>query len=1540
MKFLKGLRRDDRLHGSWRYANNIIFRGKTPYSQAGFSTYTYDYKVIGVISTYRSNILFLTDDIYSIIIEKINNVDNIIIKSRYLGFSTKNKIQGVYKLNSKKELIICWWDGVSNTSQSPKILNMDNPIVNINETTKELVKPTTDKYKLELYLKASTPNIELKEIVDGGDLKTGVYYVGISYSLEDLSETDVLTISNPISITSNSKVNEYINTDGIDANEYSNKSFTLTISNVDSRYKYFNIYIISKIDSEYQYYFYDRYLLSNQSNIVSISNLSNKEVVTNDAILVPTLSLDKINTGCQLEQAMYFLNCQEPEDIKYQRYANAIKIDCVRDESCNVSLNTVEGSYKDAKTIFFKRGFKSDEVYAFYIFFNLKNGKKSKLYHIPGRAAKSIHGLNNFFENSRLRDINPVTYAEDILIDKNIKFFHTKETSTYDIVNNCYTMGYWENENEVYPNVDDFIGVVGSSGKTFDLRGKPVRHHKFPSLATIEYLYDAYHTTEDVAKFVNYVDTSGSPTTTQTLQIELDKDNFDHKSINQIDFGKFYLKEDNSYGCYHDKFWTYEALCDQTIELTLDIDVRNGTSSVLIYQYRIQYPDETFFEKWESIPSEDDLIFSESKILSLTKGQIVTFYQHFPDSLDVRCDQGDISIKVTAASEASLMTRALGIKVSNVYIPEELEDKVESWGICYAKRSINNSTRIGQSLSIPDNWFQNVDGNGNIDTEFRNHSFDLNSTFSKIKSTYIKNNLTLVCTRDTTNPNYTIYNFVPNSSSIMTAYDDTIATDRIRCTKNIQFLPNNVYVPLDNFLREQCIKGEVINKTNILTKDTFFLTDLCIHNPNMYDKFYEQEVVFTGKIIPITSRSIDQGDVIFGGDTFIQPYGIRLTAQESGPTNHIGIFYFVCESVSNIGFRHFGEERGQRYYPKYQSGLYEKTTIEEAELYINNWWGYNHDYSSVNDLIPFVHCRPDDVNEYNFPTRIYKSPIQPDEANYENWRKIYANEYWDKIKSRGNGVALVTNGKDLFIQYENGLYIAKKKDTLISENNIAVNLGNAEILSEENIPQEIIPTDYGYIGCVDKFGILWTKYGIVIVDKLAGRVFLYNGNVEELTGYKYGLSQFFYNVGYVFSGSSTEINEILIEYHLFSKVAYSTSVPSGNLLYRDFENNIDSLKNEVILGFDNKINTLFISFIRRSYIIPESTSTHINGNIKLLFSDTVEGDYITFSVNGEVTTFTAKNTPTLDTEFQAGSRITTALSFKNIFEAYVSEDEYYTVNVYEDVVEIILVINDEDVTGFGDELDNSENISFLNINDIIGYQENSFTISFSLENMFWSSFHDWIGDLMITGRDKFYSVFNDPQNKNGHFAIQEYFMYPCLFYNQYPQKKVIIDFLFNENPDDKVITKILESISWVTRSHEWQTGEVLTLNTITNIGVYTDNRITMEERESIYYSNIALTLTDNSTNGNVKYDGGVFRFNDIYDALNDKNQYIITYDTIDILDVSTLNVSKINTDWHTQNKFIDSYFYVRLIVDHDILTDYLISFEDINIKYKPESKIQ
>ena len=445
-----------------------------------------------------------------------------------LNFSINNPIEGTFKIDSKGDLIVYWTDDLN----PPRAFNVDRQIREIPVIAGRIrlygINPLgSHKNHIDLLNlfpnSGPVPHIELDDIVtaptryqrsiiEGGGLRTGVYYLALAYVDDDLVATNYLTVSNPVSI-----VDEYDWTkpttkkDGAKDGNQTSKAIKWNISNLNTDYARLRPTVIRKMGDEI------KAIKLNDLEIVPtvttrpvvFSGIEGAAAGDLDKVIIDTVGYDTAKTISQLDGVLYVGNVTGTKDIGYQRYANNIKLYSVVHDIPNFDefyatvdnlatgysgqdvdrfggvQQTVDESttYRYVPNIYKYKGYMRSEVYAFYIAFIMNDGSMSYAYHIPGRDQCDPAG--NSLNLTELAQPGGFGTAADFRAlsegyARNFHFFEYSFTGGPFAGLTTRNMNYWQNATEFYPNTDDFR-VYDETGPIGSIKGLNVRHHHFPS---------------------------------------------------------------------------------------------------------------------------------------------------------------------------------------------------------------------------------------------------------------------------------------------------------------------------------------------------------------------------------------------------------------------------------------------------------------------------------------------------------------------------------------------------------------------------------------------------------------------------------------------------------------------------------------------------------------------------------------------------------------------------------------------------------------------------------------------------------------------------------------------------------------------------------------------------------------------------------------------------------------------------------------------------------------------------------------------------
>jgi len=1076
MELNKGLNKDANVgklvDGSWSNARNIVMseRRRDVTNEKGFDRFKQiDGITIGYIVTHNTVVVFTDDngtgDI-SIIDENLNYTT--ILRSADLRFKIEHPIEGVFTYNNKQELVVAWWDGLADDANPPKVLNLDCLPFAVDGNSEPL-----DPAKLKLL--QIFPDIGCAEFVldkvyhTGGVLVSGVYAAVYAYVLEDGTVTNWTGISNWIPIIQDFDSKRFTEYEGCESDSPTSKSIELTVNNIDTNFDKIRFGIIKKIGGIISAVSLQDHDITSSSISFTYNGLDTETDEDVVSMLTPTTTFKRVKTGTILENRLHLSNTKQQEILDYQAYANNIKVTWVREDS--VKLLESKGSYKDPLYLFDKKGYAMDSVYAPVIIFKLLDGTFSRAFHIPNVAPRELAGYPGFFANSLVSAINaahPETrFDEALIVDSEARFheFFNDALATGE-------MGYWENQDEVYPD-RDCSDIKNAAGAVIgNIRNQKVRHHKFPSNAQLHNWGNDFFVPSSGAETLLIGSANGNGWTTS--------------SDWAMDFGG--ISTNVTYltaGSGTDGI-TFTAVQDMTINLNLRASIEdvtfpldflivyNSLGGVIQLENDHQDTGANIFNPqggfggsyWHTV----DMVAGESiqfKI-SIPQGTIITRHPLF--------GYAECRVYVNNTSESDATSKILGFKLEDIHIPTEIADVVDCYYIGYAKRTINNLTKIGHSKPGTIDRIGSGVGTGNV-LAFAN--FDTKYLEPAVTVDYVKPELEYTLPGSTLN-----YVFATAITAIL---------GEIRAATEYSYVPAEVVTTfagerVDNTLGKHAML--VVALVNTLTS-TPHLFALYQYKKNLYKGFREQKIVLISKPQTLATTTIEKN---YGGDVVINIFGQYYYQQES---------IEVHENASVVGYRYadnLGELVNDIYPPNYPqreiSGVTADQTPHEA-AYL-----YNLDYSSLNDIITifpavcYGDCDPLEPIS-SFPFRVARSPKQGSESNIINWRKFFINDYYEmRDKDKGEVWKIQSFNRTLIIYQKYAMFVARPKD-LLKTDSITAALGEGDIF--DRTPDELAPDGKGYAGNQSQWAVFMCKHGVIHIDAQQGKVFIFNGALEEIS---------------------------------------------------------------------------------------------------------------------------------------------------------------------------------------------------------------------------------------------------------------------------------------------------------------------------------------------------------------------------------------------------------------------------------------------------------
>ena len=209
-----------------------------------------------------------------------------------LAFDVEHTITGEFRLSPTGEILTYFTDnkftettesntGIKYISQynPPRVFNATRQIEYLDNGGIEtnLYSVTSANVAiLNLFMDSGRiPEFKSVKILQGGGVESGTYYLGVAYADKDFTETNVLTLSNPVYLVPSPEDTIPREIISGSPNEFqTNKSVKWTVYNVNPDYKYIVPYIIQRIgNAEFAYK-----LEPVEINIGAVANLNPNEV--------------------------------------------------------------------------------------------------------------------------------------------------------------------------------------------------------------------------------------------------------------------------------------------------------------------------------------------------------------------------------------------------------------------------------------------------------------------------------------------------------------------------------------------------------------------------------------------------------------------------------------------------------------------------------------------------------------------------------------------------------------------------------------------------------------------------------------------------------------------------------------------------------------------------------------------------------------------------------------------------------------------------------------------------------------------------------------------------------------------------------------------------------------------------------------------------------------------------------------------------------------------------------------------------------------
>lgn len=917
----------------------------------------------------------------------------------------------------------------------------------------------------------------------GGSLFAGTYHVTISYVDSNGNAFGWTDVSATIPIVDD-PYGGYNQLDGSLANP-TNKSITLNIANLDTRFPYYKLGLVAHVDNVTTAYISD--IINTTNKVYTIRSVRDFSETSLNTITISPVIIEKAEDIAQYDNKLLVAGVSEPSYKPYlfQQAANSYKTKWIAKRRANetttggVDITGSGNGNKSYEAFTEVRSYMKDEVYALGIVWLFKNGFQTEAFHIPGREKDTgsfstlpaitdpnIHSRpipisgwdsTQYTIGGAALPLEDARHIQDSGILERWQAFNTATRYSTGLAENPYEgeMAYWESETSYLDDEDALGNRIYPAGN--------IRHHKMPDATLLP------NTDGDSHNYGFYVGINV----------------FDIEPPSQYanDLAGFYIvrvKRDDTNSSVLDKGLLTRMLYSQ-VEGSI-----TATDGVTLEQERCYFqPIPWNSEAYNSLGGAVDNV----KVAKISNTVEALHGIHTP-----RGKFTDVGLPVTYfKAENKLETR----NPKDISTGLTSSFQMEFYGNPTFRYSWLTNGTIDDTNFVPSFTNRSV-----IQQAFVEADSYLPGLFDFQVNNLEQQEVHIIQTEDDI-PDPAVLNEDLNGA----AYDEK-ATFYFGSLK--QYLPNQygnieglVYMKASNFIP---YSGSAVSAE-----------------------------VFGGDIF-ISPLYMRRHAKLAYNTTAQQLFPINNQYEASGSWSDMEwrvLVKFYTESIVNCGLRHEGTENFEAYYPKSYSTDYAELRsymLLEATLdlegiidgggvpkdcdLIPNYYAFNTDYLKEPDFKVFVGIRPffdwtsDCYNEYK--RRIYYSTLAGEEDIFDAYRVFYANNYKDLPSNKGNISSIFLKDDKLYVHTTESMWLlAGDNRELQDTDGSTVNIGTGSFLALPAVEMKSLKG--GYLGCDFNQSIQNTEGGVIFVSK--NKVFSVNEGLNEISNL--GMREFFEDNGEV-----------------------------------------------------------------------------------------------------------------------------------------------------------------------------------------------------------------------------------------------------------------------------------------------------------------------------------------------------------------------------------------------------------------------------------------
>lgn len=1009
--------------------------------------------IIGVYST-NTHIVYISYVVSTgntVITYVDTNTDEIVevVDTAYFGYELTRPIEIIAWYNYNQELLIMFSDGVFAKSSTPRLINLMDIGVAL-DNNKEF-NTQRDADSTLLFSIISQPRFSVG-YGNKSNHDADLVFFTIAYILPD-------------GITRTRFIPTLVEGFPLYAfrSEYK-KELLFKIEDLDPFFNQFVVGIIAYRDNGLFGYTTDPISYSTSTYEYSFNSVIGLNDTNVQEITVETSIFDKVKSLTIGNDTVILGGVTTSPSTSYQKYANNLKLNLYFDDRKN-------GRHQAPLLC-------PDEVYYFTIALTFKNRPTTEEYHIPNRWSTP----------SDLVLIDKVSMGLDELEGNNIPRFKIENSGNWvnpsvglpnfnNLEDAQLNWGYWENE-ELYPMDSNYDGSIDYDGVTpivggRDLRGQPVMLHRVPGLDNLTKKFPMR-----LGMDIKNVEGNEYDMHTRLPAFSLNVDNFVEAFGSVIDrdnitgYRLSFVKKDGSSKLVEDINFI-KPLVSNT-----EINIAGTPNNKVDYTINVINTSNSNNGNYESTKPAKFTQFGFSKLKTIN----LSLYKGGTTAQLVKANYGLLNNDTAYGSPGTLTNSTATSIYDKNY--RDLDNNSDTTGTLgqYAKPlllPVTDHNNLVFRIPLESQKYAVIKSIEQVPGNVK----DKNNIFVhkqvKLKA-FNSNTYFPVSMVPKPNFGWNPINYSPTS------------LDDITKTLSLDF-----YVPSSNSFVSKTLTADEVRRVNI-SSTLINLKD------NVHQGLQPKEFVVIG------ATNIENPKLVFKdfGDTFsnnifnelVEHFGkYKGSDYDSWLVTYFQQIYSGMLGIDNNTLIDFKKDKnlGTNYVIHTTLGA---NFIDLDKLVSFDYVKQETNKEStrqLNSLLGSIAFNRNKKYIDKFPFRITKSlTIQSENLSTLNVRTFLANAYYDMPSMRGEITSVTGFDRGVYCQQRYSLSIFQLKEKLSNNDDNSAYLAESDLFAYK--PQPLIDEDNkGYIGSVHQFGRKLSKDGLLVVDAERGKVYIIGGNTPK-----------------------------------------------------------------------------------------------------------------------------------------------------------------------------------------------------------------------------------------------------------------------------------------------------------------------------------------------------------------------------------------------------------------------------------------------------------